>query len=57
MATTLLVFGGKGWIGQQLMGFLNKSFIIVHSKCRADNELDVINGPRFTSLLQCSSCG
>lgn len=40
---TLLVFGGKGWIGQQLMVFLNKSFTIIHSKCRADNELDVIN--------------
>ena len=39
---TLLVFGGKGWIGTQLMEVLKHSFVIIHSECRADNETDVI---------------
>lgn len=39
----LLIFGSKGWIGQQLCDLLakNSQFIIYHAESRADNEKDV----------------
>lgn len=37
-----LIFGGKGWIGQQLCSILNGMVeTIIYAKSRADNEIDV----------------
>lgn len=41
----ILIYGGHGWIGQQVCQYLsqNTDIQVVHSSVRADNELDVDN--------------
>lgn len=41
----LLIFGGKGWIGQELCKLLSydKNFIVVHAESRANDEINVEN--------------
>lgn len=41
----LLIFGGKGWIGQQLCKLLNddKNIVVLHAESRADDEINVEN--------------
>ena len=57
MKPTLLVYGGNGWIGKQLITYLNNDFDYVLSSVRADdeqsvaNELDTIKPTHVISII------